>query len=60
MTYFAEEFGFTDDQTVAIMGAHTYGGMDEDNSGYFFNLPMPVLCHLDRASNDTFSVECLF
>jgi len=34
MTYFAEEFGFTDDQTVAIMGAHTYGGMDEDNSGY--------------------------
>ena len=36
MTYFADEFGFTDDQTVAIMGAHTYGGMDEDNSGYFF------------------------
>ena len=36
MTYFAEEFGFTDDQTVAIMGAHTYGGMDTDNSGYFF------------------------
>jgi len=34
MTYFAKEFGFTDDQTVAIMGAHTYGGMDEDNSGY--------------------------
>ena len=33
MTYFAKEFGFTDDQTVAIMGAHTYGGMDEDNSG---------------------------
>ena len=37
MTYFAEEFGFTDDQTVAIMGAHTYGGMDTDNSGYFFS-----------------------
>ena len=38
MTYFAKEFGFTDDQTVAIMGAHTYGGMDTDNSGYFFQL----------------------
>ena len=36
MTYFSGEFGFTEDQTVAIMGAHTYGGMDEDNSGYFF------------------------
>ena len=35
LTYFAGEFGFTDNQTVAIMGAHTYGGMDEDNSGYF-------------------------
>ena len=36
MDYFDQEFGFTNDQTVAIMGAHTYGGMDEDNSGYFF------------------------
>ena len=36
MTYFSEEFGFTEDQTVAIMGAHTYGGMEEENSGYFF------------------------
>merc|ERR1711935_120359 len=34
MPYFTSEFGFTNDQTVAIMGAHTYGGMDTDNSGY--------------------------
>jgi len=34
MDYNAKEFGFTDDQTVAIMGAHTYGGMETDNSGY--------------------------
>lgn len=34
MKYFTDEFGFTNDQTVAIMGAHTYGGMDTDNSGY--------------------------
>ena len=37
MTYFRREFGFTNNQTVAIMGAHTYGGMDLDNSGYFFD-----------------------
>jgi len=34
MDYFAKEFAFDHDQTVAIMGAHTYGGMETDNSGY--------------------------
>jgi len=32
--YFRQEFGFSRTNTVAIMGAHTYGGMETTNSGY--------------------------
>ena len=34
MDFFSEEFGFEDSETVAILGAHTYGNMVEENSGY--------------------------
>ena len=34
MTYFEEEFGFSQKEVVALMGAHTLGGCDPDNSGY--------------------------
>ena len=32
--FFAENFGFDDNETVIIMGAHTFGRMALDNSGY--------------------------
>lgn len=32
--FFASEFGFDDNQTVLIMGAHTYGRMQEAHSGH--------------------------
>lgn len=32
--YFAETFGFDDNQTTIIMGAHTYGRCALENSGY--------------------------
>jgi len=32
--YFAENMGMTADQTAAIMGAHTLGDMEKENSGY--------------------------
>lgn len=33
-TFFNDEFGFTNRQTVAIMGAHTIGQLNRDNSGF--------------------------
>ena len=34
ITYWADEFGLTQRETVAVLGAHTLGGMDEAGSGY--------------------------
>ena len=34
MTFFAENFGFSDSETVAILGAHTFGNLETENSGY--------------------------
>ena len=32
--YFAKEFGFSKNQVVALMGAHSFGTADASNSGY--------------------------
>ena len=34
MSFFATEFGFDANETVALMGAHTLGGADPGNSGF--------------------------
>jgi len=34
MTFFANEFGFDDNETVALLGAHTLGRASSDNSGF--------------------------
>merc|ERR1711892_961049 len=34
MSFFATEFGFDANETVALMGAHTLGGADPANSGF--------------------------
>ena len=34
MDFFATEFGFTADEVVALMGAHTLGGAESFNSGF--------------------------
>jgi hypothetical protein len=34
MDYFDTEFGFTANETVALMGAHTLGRARTDNSGF--------------------------
>ena len=34
VAYFAKEFGFTADETVALMGAHTLGSMHPNASGF--------------------------
>jgi len=34
MNFFAEEFGFDENQTVALLGAHTLGQMNAENSGH--------------------------
>lgn len=34
MTYFDTHFGFTENEVVALMGAHTLGGAARANSGY--------------------------
>ena len=34
MTYFEDHFGYTGKEVVALMGAHTLGLNDVDNSGY--------------------------
>lgn len=34
LAFFAENFGFNSDETVAIMGAHSIGGADRANSGF--------------------------
>ena len=34
MNFFAKEFGFDANETVALMGAHTLGGADPANSGF--------------------------
>jgi len=34
MDFFATEFGFDENQTVALMGAHTLGQMNAENSGH--------------------------
>lgn len=33
-TYYADNFGFSKEQTVALMGAHSFGGAKSTNSGY--------------------------
>ena len=33
-TYFANKFGFTANETVALMGAHTLGAMHPNASGF--------------------------
>jgi len=32
--FFFQEFGFSDTETIALMGAHTLGSMKEENSGF--------------------------
>ena len=34
ISFYAERFGMDEEQAVAIMGAHTLGAADTDNSGY--------------------------
>ena len=34
MTYFSHHYGFSEDEVVALMGAHTLGGCDAVDSGY--------------------------
>jgi len=34
LEFFSNEFGFSDRDTVAIMGAHSLGGLKRENSGY--------------------------
>ena len=34
MSFFATEFGFDDNETVALLGAHTLGRASSDNSGF--------------------------
>ena len=34
MDFFQEEFGFDANETVALMGAHTLGAANPDNSGF--------------------------
>ena len=34
MSFFATEFGFDANETVALMGAHTLGKASSDNSGF--------------------------
>ena len=34
ISFYAERFGMDEEQAVAIMGAHTLGGADTENSGY--------------------------
>jgi len=34
MSFFANEFGFDDNETVALLGAHTLGRASSDNSGF--------------------------
>merc|ERR1712029_858454 len=34
MTYFKDHYGFIENETVALMGAHTLGGCDAVDSGY--------------------------
>jgi len=34
MSFFASEFGFDDNETVALMGAHTLGRASSENSGF--------------------------
>ena len=34
VTYFADNFGFNENETVALMGAHTLGGAATANSGH--------------------------
>ena len=34
VAYFAKEFGFTADETVALMGVHTLGDMHSTASGF--------------------------
>ena len=34
MSFFANEFGFDDNETVALLGAHTLGRASSENSGF--------------------------
>ena len=34
MSYFADEFGFNPNETVALLGAHTLGSANTQNSGF--------------------------
>merc|ERR1719367_2472439 len=34
MTYFADEYGFNENEVTALLGAHTMGGAFKVNSGY--------------------------
>ena len=34
MSFFANEFGFDNNETVALLGAHTLGRASSENSGF--------------------------
>ena len=53
--FFKEEFGFTGRETVAIMGAHTLGRMNSNNSGH--NGPwIPTVEERQTFSNKYYSI----
>ena len=65
MNFFAKEFGFDANETVALMGAHTLGGADPANSGFtgiwitdealFFN---NEYYKVGREKNNSFHLIC--
>jgi hypothetical protein len=45
MKFFADEFGFSPNETVALMGAHTLGSAIPHNSGFKARHHHPTIPH---------------
>jgi hypothetical protein len=45
MKFFADEFGFSPNETVALMGAHTLGSAIPHNSGFKASHHHPTIPH---------------